>query len=138
MAGKTENNDRDGSERELAGDNGFVQVSEPSVSASASAAEGEKEDTCLSYANILRSRNKFVDALALYERVLENDSANVEALVGKGICLQAQNMGRLAFDAFSEAIRLDPQNACALTHCGILYKEEGRLVDAAEVLSTKV
>ncbi|XP_061366737.1 probable UDP-N-acetylglucosamine--peptide N-acetylglucosaminyltransferase SPINDLY [Gastrolobium bilobum] len=121
------------SERELAGDNGFVQVSEPSVSASGSAggAGCEGKDS-LSYANILRSRNKFVDSLALYERVLEKDSANVEALIGKGICLQMQNMGRLAFETFSEAIRLDPQNACALTHCGILYKEEGRLVEAAE------
>ena len=44
-----------------------------------------------------------------------------------------QNMGRLAFESFAEAIRLDPQNACALTHCGILYKDEGRLVEAAEV-----
>ncbi|GFZ08886.1 tetratricopeptide repeat (TPR)-like superfamily protein [Actinidia rufa] len=43
-----------------------------------------------------------------------------------------QNTGRLAFESFAEAIRLDPQNACALTHCGILYKEEGRLVEAAE------
>ncbi|WOH02614.1 hypothetical protein DCAR_0522003 [Daucus carota subsp. sativus] len=43
-----------------------------------------------------------------------------------------QNMGRLSFESFSEAIKLDPQNACALTHCGILYKDEGRLVEAAE------
>nr|GEX43977.1 hypothetical protein [Tanacetum cinerariifolium] len=32
-----------------------------------------------------------------------------------------------------EAVKLDPQNACALTHCGILYKDEGRLVESAEV-----
>lgn len=124
-------------ERELVRDNGFVQVSEPSISATTDSAtgdvdEGVKKDS-LSYANILRSRNKFVDAIALYERVLENDSANVEALIGKGICLHMQNMGRLAFDTFSEAITLDPQNACALTHRGILFKEEGRLLEAAEV-----
>lgn len=135
-----EDNDRNGGEKESGEDNGFLKVSQPSISSSDSAVanvdsankrcEG-KDD--LSYGNILRSRNKFVDALALYERVLENDSGNVEALIGKGICLQMQNKGRLAFDSFSEAIRLDPQNACALTHCGILYKEEGRLVEAAEV-----
>nr|CCH47184.1 similar to N-acetylglucosaminyltransferase SPINDLY-like [Lupinus angustifolius] len=131
MAG-LENN---GSERELAGVNGFLQVSETTTSATGSAGdvvdEGGKTDS-LSFANILRSRNKFVDALALYERVLENDSGNVEAIIGKGICLQMQSMGKLAFDSFSEAIRLDPQNACALTHCGILFKEEGRLLEAAE------
>ncbi|XP_042510879.1 probable UDP-N-acetylglucosamine--peptide N-acetylglucosaminyltransferase SPINDLY [Macadamia integrifolia] len=91
--------------------------------------EGEN---ALSYANTLRSRNKFVDALDIYESVLARDSGNVEAYVGKGICLQMQNMGRLAFESFTEAIRLDPQNACALTHCGILYKEEGHLMEAAE------
>lgn len=116
-----------GKEKELGGNNGFPKVTEPSVSSGGSGGDD------ISYANILRSRNKFVDSLALYERVLESDGGNVEALIGKGICLQMQNMGRLAFDSFSEAIKLDPQNACALTHCGILYKEEGRLMEAAEV-----
>ncbi|XP_051132063.1 probable UDP-N-acetylglucosamine--peptide N-acetylglucosaminyltransferase SPINDLY [Andrographis paniculata] len=87
----------------------------------------------LSYANILRSRNKFVDALAVYGSVLEKDNENVEALIGKGICLQMQNLGRLAYESFAEAIKLQPENACALTHCGILYKDEGRLVEAAEM-----
>lgn len=134
-----ENNVGNGRERELVGDNGFLKAPQPSISSSGSGGHtdpvnkrGEGKDN-LSYANILRSRNKFVDALTLYERVLENDSGNVEALIGKGICLQMQNMGRLAFDSFAEVIKLDPQNACAHTHCGILYKEEGRLVEAAEV-----
>ncbi|KAI3471910.1 hypothetical protein Pfo_028598 [Paulownia fortunei] len=87
----------------------------------------------LSYANILHSRNKFVDAFAVYESVLEKDGENVEAHIGKGICLQMQNLGRLAYESFAEAVRLEPQNACALTHCGILYKDEGRLVEAAEM-----
>lgn len=87
----------------------------------------------LSYANILRSRSKFVDALAIYDSVLEKDSGDVEAHIGKGICLQMQNMTTLAFESFAEAIKLDPQNACALTHCGILYKDENHLMEAAEV-----
>ncbi|XP_072996970.1 probable UDP-N-acetylglucosamine--peptide N-acetylglucosaminyltransferase SPINDLY [Typha latifolia] len=86
----------------------------------------------LSYANILRSRNKFIDALTLYNSVLEKDSTNVEALIGKGICLQMQNHTKQAFESFLEAIRLDPQNACALTHCGVIYKDEGHLLEAAE------
>ncbi|KAJ6796668.1 putative UDP-N-acetylglucosamine--peptide N-acetylglucosaminyltransferase SPINDLY [Iris pallida] len=86
----------------------------------------------LSYASILRSRNKFVDALEFYENILEKEGSNVEALIGKGICLQMQNMNPQAFESFIEAIRLDPQNACALTHCGILYKDEGHLLEAVE------
>ncbi|XP_031473645.1 probable UDP-N-acetylglucosamine--peptide N-acetylglucosaminyltransferase SPINDLY [Nymphaea colorata] len=101
----------------------------PTVSAAMGIFEGKD---ALSYANILRSRNKFVDALNLYESVIQKDGTNVEAFIGKGICLQMQHMNRQAFESFSEAIRLDPQNACALTHCGILYKDEGHLLEAAE------
>jgi len=121
------------------GENGSLKASRPSLDGAVAPPpvhllpnKFEGKDT-LSYANVLRSRNKFVDALLLYESVLEKDGSNVEALIGKGICLQMQNMMRQAFESFTEAIRLDPQNACALTHCGILYKDEGHLMEAAEV-----
>ncbi|KAL2503047.1 putative UDP-N-acetylglucosamine--peptide N-acetylglucosaminyltransferase SPINDLY [Forsythia ovata] len=104
--------------------------SSPGISQPKKSFEGKD---ALSYANILRSRNKFVDALAVYESVLEKDSKNVDAYIGKGICQQMQNLKRLAYESFSEAIQLEPQNACALTHCGILYKDEGQLVEAAEM-----
>ncbi|XP_057507242.1 probable UDP-N-acetylglucosamine--peptide N-acetylglucosaminyltransferase SPINDLY isoform X2 [Actinidia eriantha] len=134
----TEKDAGNGKQRDLVGENGFLKVVQPASATSSSLgciSPGKKKFEAkdnLSYANILRSRNKFVDALALYEIILEKDCENIEAHIGKGICLQMQNMGRLAFESFAEAIRLDPQNACALTHCGILYKEEGRLVEAAE------
>ncbi|PWA38733.1 UDP-N-acetylglucosamine--peptide N-acetylglucosaminyltransferase SPINDLY [Artemisia annua] len=118
--------------------NGFLKAAEPSLGVSNSTTSaspivnGYEGNDALGYANILRSRNKFVEALGIYESVLERDSGNVEAHIGKGICLQMQNMGRQAFESFSEAVKLDPQNACALTHCGILYKDEGRLVESAE------
>ncbi|KAM7464304.1 hypothetical protein LguiA_032425 [Lonicera macranthoides] len=134
----TEKDVGNGKETDAIGDNGFLKGVQPSFSTRVSPGpidpikkNFEGKDT-LSYANILRSRNRFVDALAIYENVVEKDSGNVEGHIGKGICLQMQNMGRLAFESFVEAIRLDPQNACALTHCGILYKDEGRLVEAAE------
>ncbi|KAJ4779639.1 UDP-N-acetylglucosamine--peptide N-acetylglucosaminyltransferase 110 kDa subunit [Rhynchospora pubera] len=87
----------------------------------------------LSYANILRSRNKFADALGMYNGVIEQDGGNVEALIGRGICLQMQGMMRQAFESFSEAVRHDPLNVCALTHCGVIYKYEGHLVEASEL-----
>ncbi|KAM0914672.1 hypothetical protein ACQ4PT_011358 [Festuca glaucescens] len=86
----------------------------------------------LRYANILRSRNKFADALQLYSTVLEKDGTNVDALIGKGICLQAQSLLKQALECFTEAVKVDPSNACALTHCGMIYKDEGHLVEAAE------
>jgi hypothetical protein len=108
----------------------------PSSSPQATNGEAEKRlepKDALSYANILRSRNKFADAMGLYNRVIERDGGNVEALIGRGICLQMQGMMRQAFESFSEAVRQDPLNACALTHCGVIYKDEGHLVEAAEV-----
>ncbi|TYK07429.1 putative UDP-N-acetylglucosamine--peptide N-acetylglucosaminyltransferase SPINDLY isoform X1 [Cucumis melo var. makuwa] len=119
-------------------ENGFLQGSQSSSKSSSSLVSIDSDEKKvegkdgLFFANILRSRNKFSDALVLYEKVLEQDGDNLEAHIGKGICLQMQNMIKPAFESFAEAIRLDPQNACAFTHCGILYKEEGRLVEAAE------
>ncbi|PIA28180.1 hypothetical protein AQUCO_07200077v1 [Aquilegia coerulea] len=134
----TETNGVNGKDKDGHGENGFLKLLPTSSETSSSPAyvsplrnKFEGKDA-LSYANILRSRNKFVDALALYESIIDKDNGNVEAHIGKGICLQMQNMGRVAFESFAEAIKLDPENACALTHCGILYKDEGRLLDAAE------
>ncbi|KAA8518549.1 hypothetical protein F0562_016023 [Nyssa sinensis] len=134
----TEKDVGNGKEKDPIGDNGFLKGAQAASGTSGSPGcispvqkRFDGKDA-LSYANILRSRNKFVDALAIYESILEKDSGNVEAHIGKGICLQMQNTGRLAFESFMEAIKLDPQNACALTHCGILYKDEGCLVEAAE------
>ncbi|KAH6835880.1 Tetratricopeptide repeat superfamily protein [Perilla frutescens var. hirtella] len=116
----------------------FVKEGQPSsgsrvsLGSSPSKKSFEGKDV-LSYADILRSRNKFVDAFSVYESLLEKDRESVEAHIGKGICLQMQNLSRLAYESFAEAVRLDPQNACALTHCGILFKDEGRLVEAAEM-----
>ncbi|XVE61445.1 hypothetical protein DITRI_Ditri06bG0040600 [Diplodiscus trichospermus] len=127
-----------GREGDLIAEKGFLKETQSSPGPSISTADVTQAQKAfegkdaLSYANTLRSRNKFADALALYDSVLEKDSGCVEAHIGKGICLQMQNMGRPAFESFAEAIKLDPQNACAHTHCGILYKDEGRLVDAAE------
>ncbi|KAI5444479.1 hypothetical protein KIW84_012928 [Lathyrus oleraceus] len=98
-------NDGNGKDKELGGDNGFSKVKEPSVSFGGSTVSVNWKS---------------------------EDGGNVKALIGKGIYLQMQNSGRLDFDSFSEAIKLDPQNACALTHCGILYTEEGWLMEAAE------
>lgn len=136
----TEQDVGSGKEKKVIGDNGYLQEGKLSPAAKETASGGispvesdfEGKDA-LSYANILRSRNKFVDALAIYESIVEKDGGSVEAYIGKGICLQMQNMLKPAFESFSEAIKLDPHNACALTHCGILYKDEGRLVEAAEV-----
>ncbi|KAG7961454.1 hypothetical protein I3843_09G016700 [Carya illinoinensis] len=127
-----------GIERDPIRDNGFLNGSQPSPSNSGSPVSVspvqkrfEGKDA-ISYANILRSRNKFAEALDLYESVLERESGNVEAHIGKGICLQMQNIPKLAINSFAEAIKLDPQNACALTYSGIVYKDEGCLAEAAE------
>ncbi|XP_022926162.1 probable UDP-N-acetylglucosamine--peptide N-acetylglucosaminyltransferase SPINDLY isoform X2 [Cucurbita moschata] len=134
----TEQGDSSGREIIPVRENGFLQGSQsssntslPLVSIDSAEKKVEGKDN-LFLANILQSRNKFADALVLYEKVLEKDNENLEAHIGKGICLQMQNMIKPAFESFAEAIRLDPQNVRAFTHRGILYKEEGRLMEAVE------
>lgn len=106
----------------------------PHLNGGASPAKQQLEGKeALRYANVLRSRNKFADAIQLYNVVLEKEGTNVEALIGKGICLQAQSLPREAIECFTEAVKIEPENACALTHCGMIYKDEGHLVEAAEV-----
>ncbi|XP_062195647.1 probable UDP-N-acetylglucosamine--peptide N-acetylglucosaminyltransferase SPINDLY [Phragmites australis] len=109
--------------------NGAVSERNGRTSPSKQQLEGKE---ALRYANILGSRNKFADALQLYNNVLEKEGTNVDALIGKGICLQALSLPRQAIECFTEAVKIEPQNACALTHCGMIYKDEGHLVEAAE------
>ena len=87
----------------------------------------------LAYAELLRSRGKVAEALATYEAILAGNPRTVEAHVGKGKCFQAQRLARLAYDSYAIALNLDPKNAKALTQLGLLYKEEGHLLEAAEV-----
>ncbi|GKD72713.1 probable UDP-N-acetylglucosamine--peptide N-acetylglucosaminyltransferase SPINDLY isoform X1, partial [Tanacetum coccineum] len=80
--------------------NGFAKSFEPSIGVSNSAASASSIGTtyegneALGYANILCLKNKFVEALCIYESVLEKDNRNVDAHIGKGIFLKMQNMGR--------------------------------------------
>ena len=48
-------------------------------------------------------------------------------------CAQAQGLLRPAFDTYVLALSLNPSNPVALTQCGVLYKEEGHLLEAVEV-----
>lgn len=121
-----------GESNHVAADGKIVKNGGITVQSATSKKKLEFKDT-LSFANILKSRNKFVEALSMYQTILEKDSSNVEAYIGKGICLQTQNMISESFECFLEVIKLDPHNACALTHCGILYKDGGLLQEAAEV-----
>ncbi|PKA65772.1 putative UDP-N-acetylglucosamine--peptide N-acetylglucosaminyltransferase SPINDLY [Apostasia shenzhenica] len=92
-----------------------------------------KEGDALCYANVLLKREKFVAALVLYEVVLENVESNLDALVGKGVCLKELGLKVLASDVLTEGLKLDPENARALTQLGALHKSEGRLHQAAEL-----
>ncbi|KAJ6406717.1 hypothetical protein OIU84_010262 [Salix udensis] len=117
-------------EKEPVGDNGFLRGSQPSPGPSGSpvssspAQKGLDGKDKLSYANILRSRNKFGDALALYESALQNNNGNVEAY----------DEGRLleAADSYHKALKADPSYkpaseclAIVLTDLGTSLKLSG-------------
>ncbi|KAD7117123.1 hypothetical protein E3N88_04391 [Mikania micrantha] len=80
--------------------------------------------------NLLRRNLRFrCDKMAL----TENDVCGGKVKCQTNLFADGK-YGKQSFESFYEAVRLDMQNACALTHCSILYKDEGPLVEAAEVL----
>lgn len=87
----------------------------------------------LAYAEVLRTRGRLDEALSLYDAILAGNQTNVEAYVGRGMCLMLQKMNRSAFENFATVLTLDPTNVKALIQCGILYRQDGHHAEAVEV-----
>ncbi len=80
--------------------------------------------------------DKVNEALALFESLLAHDSADVEALVGAGLCLQLAGQILVAQKNFVQAIEIDPQHATAHCYLGILLNEMDKPAAAISSLET--
>ncbi|GER41876.1 tetratricopeptide repeat protein [Striga asiatica] len=89
-----------------------------SGSGSSSQKTSSERKNALSYANILRSRNKFVDAIAVYESVLERDGENVEAHIDEGRLVEAAEM-------YQKALTADPSYKLAAECFAIVLTDLG-------------
>eukprot|EP00897_Mesotaenium_endlicherianum_P006101 jgi/Mesen1/5519/ME000279S04732 len=74
----------------------------------------------LSYAVMLRTRGKVAEASRLYDAMLAENPRQVDALVGKGLCMQAQGLKRAALECFGLALSVDGRHAGAFSHLGTL------------------
>ncbi|CAA0823945.1 no pollen germination related 2 [Striga hermonthica] len=80
------------------------------------------------------SRDNLKEALKAYTLALEVDPTHVPSLVSKAIVLRqmSSQSSPVVRSFLTEALRLDRMNAAAWYNLGLLYKEEGSLVKAAE------
>eukprot|EP00898_Chlorokybus_atmophyticus_P005952 jgi/Chlat1/6358/Chrsp44S05822 len=105
------------------------QQQQQRASASNSAEAQPCDDVRL--ANLLRSRGKLTEALALYDRALASSASKSQIYTEKGTCLRILGRMRPALEALTQALNLDPNSAQALNQCGLIHKEQGLLMEAA-------
>lgn len=88
------------------------------------------------------SREKFAEAIQLFDRILLSNPSNVESLTGRGF--STAKMGRLegfgpsdvsfhlteAQSYFLKAVQIDPAAHEALTYAGLVFKDRDKLADA--------
>jgi tetratricopeptide (TPR) repeat protein len=83
---------------------------------------------------ILLFDRRWDEALAVYERGLQNDSQNAELRYGHGVALRAKGRNDKALREFEEALRIDPKNAGAMVGKASIYYEMGNVPEAFTLL----
>jgi cytochrome c-type biogenesis protein CcmH/NrfG len=91
----------------------------------------------LQRAEDLSTKGKILEALKLYDRVLDGDPENVDALVGRGLTLVRATMatGRTNFAAdgqtfIERALTLQPNDPVILFYLGLSLRLQGKTDDA--------
>lgn len=69
---------------------------------------GEKAGGALDAAKKLYKEKKYAESLAAFQRIVDRDPKNAEAINGIGLCYHAQGKADLAIEAFKKAIERDP------------------------------
>jgi len=72
---------------------------------------------------ILKSLNRFDEALETYSYVLKLDPCHVQALINKGLIFHKFKQYKEALKAYQEVIQINPNYAEAYYNCGLIYAE---------------
>lgn len=75
----------------------------------------------LNIANSMHSSFQFKRALPLFDKVLELSPYNTEALLGRGLCLEALLEPQKALENFDKALAIKPFNHLVLFNRGLLW-----------------
>jgi Tfp pilus assembly protein PilF len=110
---------------------------EPPKTAPVTAAVAESQ-TVTAQGEMLARSGKPKDALAAFDRALEIDPNNAQALYGRGMLYQAQKQHQSAIEDFSAANGLKPQQAEPLLGRATSYLAVDRFKEAASDLDEAV
>eukprot|EP01083_Nonionella_stella_P065957 173267_1 len=83
-------------------------------------------------ANLLQSRHKFHDAVAVFNQVLHLDPANTTALNSKGVCYKMLGDNMKAMECYQQALEIKPSNWTAHNNRGVILKDSGLFSEAIE------
>ncbi len=70
------------------------------------------------------------EAIACYDKALEINQKNVDALEDEGACLLRINKDPEAMECFDKVLEITEQNICAWFNRGVALKEKGKYWDA--------
>lgn len=96
-------------------------------------AKGNTEDIAhniLTKANFFLTLSRLTDALPLFTEVLNIEKENIQALIGKAVCLQGLGLSQDALLCYNNVLSIDKDNIKALLQSGILYQESERINEA--------
>jgi tetratricopeptide (TPR) repeat protein len=74
----------------------------------------------------------FIEAAAMFERVVEVDPQHLHALINWGAALSSGNKPEVALPIFQQALSRDPNNVAALYNLGVAYQRLGQHAEAIE------
>jgi Lipoprotein NlpI, contains TPR repeats len=77
-------------------------------------------------------REQFDDALEFFDRVLEMNPENADALNNKGVALYHMNRPTEALKCYDQALSADPENLEALRNKGFVLRSMQRFEEALE------
>ena len=78
----------------------------------------------------LHKFDKALNELNYYEKNSKNENKNYELNYHKGLCYMNNKQYNFALEEFNNALRLDPNNAEALTNRALVYSELGKTKEA--------
>jgi serine/threonine protein kinase len=86
----------------------------------------------------LYTQRRLPDALAVYDRILKNDSKNALAWQGRGLTMALQGRHQEALDAFERALRIKPDLVTSLTGKGVALNRLRRNKEALEAFDQAI
>ena len=107
-----------------------AQSEKPAVEQNQPPAPAAGHEELLRQARALQDQGRCTQALAAFDKVLEQKPQSVEALTGKGLCYLDLGNYQAAISWFQKALRVNPRYGEAIIGLAETYKYQGNLDEA--------